>query len=325
MTSTTRQSRVQGGSGTGQRRAAAAAERVAAAQRAEQRRRRLRWGAAAASLLLLLAGVVMFLVAGGADTRAEDTAAPQPTVSVGRDLHTVTTIGDALYVGGHDAVAVSRDGGSGWQQIRSLDDADAMGWAVRNDEVLVGGHPGLYRSTDSGATFTRVTGAAAVPDVHALGGTDTTVYLASPQAGLLTSADGGQTWQTRNAGAGRSFMGTILVDPKNPDRIVAPDMSGGLTASTDGGRTFTPLGGPTGAMAAAWNPTNVEQLVAVGMNGAARSEDGGTTWQDIAAPAGTSAVTYAADGRTVYAAALDGEQARTYRSTDAGATWRPTN
>lgn len=239
MTSTTSQSRGHGGSRTGQRRAAAA-EGLAKARRAERRRRRLRWDAAAAALLLT-AGVVVFLV-----SRGGDTAGPRPSASVGGDLHTVTTIGDALYVGGHEAVAVSRDSGTTWQQIDSLDNADAMGWAVTEDTVLVGGHPGLYRSTDQGVTFTAVTSAAAVPDVHALGGAGTTMYLASPQAGLLTSTDGGQTWQVRNLGAGRSFMGTILVDPKDPNRIVAPDMTGGLTTSTDGGRTFTPSAGPPG-------------------------------------------------------------------------------
>ena len=321
MTSTS-QSRVRGASRTGQRRAAAA-ERVAAARRAERRRRRLRWGAAAAALLL--AGAVGFLVSRGGDPGAGDTAGPQPTVSVGGDLHSVTSIGNALYVGGHEAVGVSRDSGSTWQQVKSLDNADAMGWAVTDSVVLAGGHPGLYRSTDQGVTFNPVSGSAAVPDVHALGGAGTTLYLASPQAGLLTSADGGQSWQVRNPTAGRSFMGTILVDPKDPSRLVAPDMSGGLTSSTDGGRTFTPLGGPAGAMAAAWNPTATEEIIAVGMNGAARSIDGGASWQDIAVPEGTSAVTYTADGRTIYAGALQGEQARTYRSTDAGASWQPTS
>jgi photosystem II stability/assembly factor-like uncharacterized protein len=257
--------------------------------------------------------------------RADDTTASQTTATVGGDLHTITSIGDALYVGGHQAVAVSRDNGATWQQISSLNDADAMGWAVTNDAVLVGGHPGLYRSTDNGGTFTQVTDAAAVPDVHALGGTGNTVYLGSPQVGLLASTDGGRNWQVRNPQAGRSFMGTILVDPKNPNRLIAPDMAGSLTMSTDGGRTFTSLGGPMGAMAATWNPADTREIIAIGMNGAARSNNGGGSWQDIAVPEDTSAVTYAAQDSTIYAAALKGRQAVTYRSTDAGATWQSTS
>jgi photosystem II stability/assembly factor-like uncharacterized protein len=219
---------------------------------------------------------------------------------------------------------VSRDGGRQWQQIASLDGADAMGWAVTTGAVLAGGHPGLYRSTDNGATFTKLTGAATVPDAHALGGNGDTVYLGSPQAGLVASTDGGQTWQPRNAQAGRSFMGTILVDPANPDRLIAPDMSQGLVSSTDAGRTWKPLGGPSGAMAVTWNPADTRQIIAVGSTGSARSSDGGATWQNIQMPAGISAVTFDSAGRTAYAAALDGDKAAIYRSTDAGTTWTPT-
>lgn len=116
-------------------------------------------------------------------------------------------------------------------------------------------------------------------------------------------------------------MGTILVDPQDHERLIASDMASGLTASTDGGRTWNALGGPMGAMAAAWNPTDTDEIIAAGMNGGARSTVGGATWQDITLPAGTSTVTYAADGGTLYAGALQGERAITYRSSDGGASW----
>lgn len=318
MASATGHARANRVSRTGLRRAAAA-ERVAAARRTQRRRRMLIWGAVVGAVVLV-AALIVFLV-----LRADGTTGSQTTATVGGDLHTITSIGDALYVGGHEAVAVSRDNGATWQQISSLNDADAMGWAVTDDAVLVGGHPGLFRSTDNGGSFTQVTDAAAVPDVHALGGSGNIVYLGSPQVGLLASTDGGRNWQVRNAQAGRSFMGTILVDPNNPNRLVAPDMAGSLTMSTDGGRTFTSLGGPMGAMAATWNPADTAEIIAIGMSGAARSTDGGRRWQDIAVPETSSAVTYAAQDNTIYAAALKGRQAVTYRSTDGGATWQATS
>lgn len=298
----------------------AAAERIAA----ERRRRRTRWAAGALATALVV-------VVGGAFVATRDQTpsggdggdlAAGPVV--GGDLHTVTSLGDILYVGGHAAVAASRDEGRRWKQVPSLAGADAMGWAVTGDAVLVGGHPGLFRSTDDGATFARVTGAGTVPDVHALGGAGGTVYLASPQAGVLVSTDGGKSWEVRSSEAGRSFMGTILVDPDDPARLVAPDMASGLTTSTDGGRTWTALGGPMGAMAATWKPTDTDLIIAVGMNGGARSADGGATWRDVALPRGTSAVSYDPSGDTVYAGVLERERARTYRSTDDGATWTPT-
>lgn len=266
---------------------------------------------------LAVAGGVTFLAVRGGDDAGGSSAAPV----VGGDLHTITAVDDALYVGGHAAVAVSRDGGREWQQVPSLENADAMGWAQTSDALLAGGHPGLFRSTDGGASFTQVTGDGAVADAHALGSAGDTVYLGSPKAGLLVSEDGGATWETRNAEAGRSFMGTILVDPADPQRVLAPDMSNGLLASSDGGRSWTPLGGPEGTMAAAWDPTDTARIVVVGMSESAISSDGGQTWESLSVPAGTSAATFSADGGTIYAGALDGEVAVVSASTDGGQTW----
>ena len=299
-----------------ERRRAAAEERAEAARRAALRRARRRWVAGGAAALAAAATVTFVAVRGSGDG-ADSSAAPV----VGGDLHTLTVVDDALYVGGHVAVAVSRDGGQRWQQIPSLENADAMGWARTSDALLAGGHPGLFRSTDGGASFTQVTGAGAVPDAHALGAAGDTVYLGSPQAGLMVSEDGGATWQTRDAEGGRSFMGTILVDPADPQRLVAPDMSAGLVASADGGRTWTALGGPAGSMAAAWDPRDTARIVVVGMSGSEVSTDGGRTWAPLSVPAGTSAVAFSADGGTLYTAALDGEVAVVSASTDGGATW----
>jgi len=312
MTSTTSLSKAE-------RRRLKVAEQEAARRRAERRRRLIRGGVIALATLVLVS-IVVLLATRGDDAGGE---APASAPTVGGDLHTVTSIESALFVGGHDAVAVSHDDGQSWQQVDSLDGADAMGWAVTPDAVLVGGHPGLFRSTDDGATFSQVSDVS-FTDVHALGGTGTTVYLASPEAGLLASVDGGESWEVRNAEAGRSFMGTLLVDPRDPQRLIAPDMSGALAVSTDGGSSWESLGGPQGAMAADWNPTNPDQIVAVGMDGAARTTDGGATWQDFDVPNGTSAIAYTDEGKALFAAVLQGEQAFTYRSIDDGVTWTAT-
>lgn len=308
-----------------QRRTLAAQQRAAAERRAAVRRARIRWAGALAAAAVVVAGVIVFATR-GADSPGSSAASGSTAAAprVGGDLHTVFALGTALYVGGHDAVAVSHNGGRTYTTVPSLAGADAMGWAATGRTVLVGGHPGLYRSTNDGASFNRVTGSSAVPDVHALGGAGKTLYLGSPQAGVLASTDGGANWQVRNAQAGRSFMGTILVDPQDPSRLIAPDMSAGLTVSSDGGRTWTPFGGPMGAMAATWNPTDSRQILAVGMNGGQLSTDGGASWHRVAVPSNTTAVGFDATGRTLYAGALDGQSARIYRSSDNGTTWTPT-
>ena len=57
------------------------------------------------------------------------------------------------------------------------------------------------------------------------------------------------------------------------------------------------------------------------MSESALSSDGGQTWEPLSVPAGTTAVTFSADGKTMYTAALDGGVAVTSASTDGGRTW----
>jgi hypothetical protein len=214
----------------------------------------------------------------------------------------------------------STHGGRTWTDLPSLKGADPMGATATDEATLIAGHPGLFRSSD-GTTFAKVTGEGDLGDVHALGGAGDVAYAGTPERGLLVSKDGGTTWTTRNAEAGRMFMGVILVDPADPLKLIAPDMSTGLVTSKDGGITWTAMGGPGSAMAAAWDPIDTQQLVVVGMTDSAQSSDGGATWTPLMMPKGASAATFSADGKTLYAAALSGMNASVYASTDLGRTW----
>ena len=91
---------------------------------------------------------------------------------VGGDLHSLVvspTDPTRLFVGGHEAVATSANTGRSWRPVRSLVNADAMGWGFEGDTVWVSGHPGLNRSDDGGKTFRRVNAGLPDTDVHAFG------------------------------------------------------------------------------------------------------------------------------------------------------------
>jgi photosystem II stability/assembly factor-like uncharacterized protein len=244
---------------------------------------------------------------------------------VGGDLHTLAidpTNPQRLFVGGHQAVAVSTDGGATWDAVPSLRDADAMGWAFTGDRIWVGGHPGLSRSTDGGGTFQRVPDGPPASDIHALGGNPQVIYAASPAAGFLASTDGGRTWDVRSAEAGRSFMGSLVVDAGNGDRVVAPDMRAGAMESTDGGRTWRRLGGPPMVMSVTAVAGDTAKLIAAGPNGASRSADGGRSWQSLDVPGGAQVVAASAtDPELLYAAGLSGSSARVWWSRDGGRQW----
>lgn len=245
----------------------------------------------------------------------------------GGDLHSLVVAPDdpsRLYVGGHASVAMSRDAGASWQQVASLDDADAMGWAFADGRVFVGGHPGLSVSEDGGETFELRNQGLPVTDLHGLGGSENVLYASSPAIGVIASSDGGRTWEVRTTQAGQSFMGALLVDPKDPDHVVAPDMRLGTVESIDGGRTWRRLGGAEGAMWVSWDRTHTSTLVVSGVEGAAISSDGGASWEDMDTPSGTSIVEVAPGGDTLFAAVHKAPNVEVWVTRDGGRQWEPT-
>jgi photosystem II stability/assembly factor-like uncharacterized protein len=276
------------------------------------------WLVAAAAVVAL---ALPFLIRGG--SQGSTGSAP----FVGGDLHSLVADpanARRLYVGGHEGVAVSDDGGRAWRQVESLAGADAMGWAFTDELVIVGGHPGLFVSEDGGRAFTMRNQGLPATDIHAVGAEGGVIYAASPQVGVFASLDGGRTWEVRTQQAGQSFMGRILVDPGDAEHLVAPDMGAGAVESTDGGRTWAALGGVQGAMWVSWDSTDPSHMVVVGSQ-AAESIDGGRTWTPLQIPVGVIAVEMSpADPATMYAAALQGTTATVWVSRDGGRTWNPT-
>jgi photosystem II stability/assembly factor-like uncharacterized protein len=275
------------------------------------------WIGVAAAGAVALAAVLILRGGGGEST---------PTRPfVGGDLHSL--VADPanptrLFVGGHHGVASSTNGGRTWQQVDSLEGADAMGWAFSGERVLVGGHPGLFVSENGGASFEQPNDGLPATDVHALGASDEVIYAASPQLGVFASLDGGRTWEVRTQEVGHSFMGGILVDPKDPDHVVAPDMQAGAVESTDGGRTWGALGGLPGAMWVTWDPDDTRHIVVSAMDQAAVTTDGGRTWKPIDVPEGASLVEMRPQNpRTLYAAIHEGEAAVVWVSRDGGGSW----
>nr|MBA2599468.1 hypothetical protein [Actinomycetota bacterium] len=282
----------------------------------------LPWAVGLVVLVVLGVAVVAFR-SGQTGGPAAGAAGSSPVV--GDDLHSLVvdpTDPETLYIGSHQGVSVSTDGGKTWEVKEALDGADAMGWAFTDELILVGGHPGLSVSSDGGASFEQRNDGLPSTDVHALGAGQEVIYAGLAGAGTFGSTDGGQSWEQRSQEYGGAFMGRIQVDPENDEHLLAPDMMSGAVESSDGGRTWASLGGIQSAMWVSWDGNETDHVIAVGQGSAAESNDGGQTWQPLEIPSDASIVEFSPhDAQTLYAAVLEAPKASVFVSDDGGATW----
>jgi len=252
---------------------------------------------------------------------AGTTNAKRMTTFVGGDIHTLTDTNAGLYVTGHMSGSISKDEGITWKAVASFKNADIMGWATTNIGFLAGGHNGLFRSTDGGKSFSRFNFFGKVSDIHSIGAAGKIAYIGSPQAGFLKSTDSGKTWKVINQKFGQGFMGSMLVDVKDPLKVIAPDMNNGLVLTADGGKTWNRFGGPSGVMSVDWNRKNPKEIIALSMGVGALTQNYGKTWSTFSVPMGASAIAFSPTGAKLFVAILGSEKAEILTSADNGKTW----
>ena len=171
------------------------------------------------------------------------------------------------------------------------------GWTFRSggDGPTAPSASSLFKSTDGGATWTPLTDASAkgLPPkpwgrlALAIAPSKPNVVYAfieavPPQNALYRSDDGGATWTMRDRSQNMIwrpfYFANLVVDPKNENRVIKPD--GSLIMSTDGGASFSVIGGAThGDHHDVWiDPDNTDHLITGDDGGIWYSYDGGDRW-----------------------------------------------
>lgn len=242
--------------------------------------------------------------------------------------------GVALAVGNNGAIFRSSDRGQTWSRVVQLDAPYYVLYDVRflsdTVAVAVGGDGQFVRSTDAGLTWQTVSESTRLTD--ALNALPRDLHFGSPtvgllvgQAGVLRTADGGQSWASLPAFDGKLVVGAAFADASTVVVLKRSDSSTSgedfdLQRSTDGGLSFTPVAGAQ-VQSLRFNGAGVG--LAVGRQGAVwRSADRGATWTQVR-PNNFSEVPLWqvrwADNSTAFATS----ERQLLRSADGGQTWSP--
>lgn len=198
--------------------------------------------------------------------------------------------------------------------------------------IYLGGTEGLFRSQDSGTTWSLLSRDLRYPHILLVDPLDPARLYAArrdlasflPLPGLYRSTDGGSTWKWLGSGVLEERIFALALDPGRRDTLYAGTWAGRLYKSIDGGERWTLCPSAPLRPCPQCSPGTVSQLLVHPVDGALyaveayvgtfRSADGGVSWQQISAESGWLAV----DTRRgdLYLAGR-----RLQRSTDGGRTW----
>lgn len=252
----------------------------------------------------------------------------------------------------------STDGGASWQ-------VTGLNWTLQqglflsrilvhptNPQIVIaGGSAGIWRSTNAGTTWTKVS-TLNIRDLEFKTSNPDTIYAGGYGFAFARSTNGGVTWTNTGftglpTAANTVIRGAVAVSPANANivwLVTANDIDYGIDGvyqSTNGGTTWTKKNPATlnllgwesnGAdaggqgwydLAIAVNPTNANEVYVGGVN-TWKTTNAGTSWQCASHWYGSGAPYVHADihdlcfvGTTLYSANDGG----VFKTTNGGTTW----
>ena len=246
-----------------------------------------------------------------------------------------------IYVGGWSLSGsgggffVSRDGGRSWNEPTALRGKSIQALALANSDpriLIAGALDGLYRSTDSGETWERIS-PAGDPDLKnfesvAVDPRDPKIIYAGTWHLPWKTTDGGATWSSIKQGViDDSDVFSIILDHSNPEMVFASACSG-IYKSEDGGSLFHKVQGIPGTARRTrvlrQDPNDSQTVYAGTTEGLFKTTDGGKTFQRITPP-DFILNDILLDPRDSKRVLIATDRGGVFASDDAGATFHPTN
>lgn len=152
---------------------------------------------------------------------------------------------EIIYAGTWHLPWKTDDGGKTWHNIKKgvIDDSDVFTIVIDSQNpsnLYISACSGIYRSETAGDLFRKIQGipySARRTRALEIDPGDRNVVYAGTTEGLWKTTDAGVTWK-RMTGA-NVVINDVLIDPRQPSRLLLATDRGGVLASNDGGVTFT--------------------------------------------------------------------------------------
>ncbi len=223
------------------------------------------------------------------------------------DIVFVAALGHPYGANAERGVFRTLDGGKTWDKVLFKDEntgAIDVAFDPQNANILFaslwesrrtpwslssgGPGSGIYRSTDSGATWKKLEEHGLPPGPYgriglAVGANSDRVYalIEAKEGGLYRSDDGGDSWDLVNGSHGLVqrawYYMHVIADPQDANTVYVADVE--FFKSTDGGRNFNKVKVPHGDNHGLWiDPKNTKRMIASNDGGVTVSLDGGKSW-----------------------------------------------
>jgi len=229
------------------------------------------------------------------------------------DVACVCALGREWGANADRGIFLTRDAGKSWEKVLYINETTGcsdIAMELSNPKVLYagmwtfgrkpwrfddgGGSTAVYRSMDGGKSWEKIMKGLPNKPMARIGlsvaqSQPNTVYLITEfkdlSGTLFRSDDRGSNWKMINDDPNLNFRpfyySDVRVDPSNPDHLFT--LSGRLSKSTDGGRTFKTIARDVhGDHQSLWiDPKNGKRVLSGSDGGYQVSYDGGETWDII--------------------------------------------